>query len=120
MQTFPKLCVCVLLVSVTCAAPQSYSAPQANEYAAPMPYNFQWAVNDQYSGNDYSHTQSNDGQATQGEYRVQLPDGRLQIVTFYDNGDGYNAEVTYEGEAQYPQQQGGAGGGYSAPQNSYN
>ena len=70
-----------------------------------MPYNFQWAVQDQYSGNDYSHTQQNDGKVTSGEYRVALPDGRTQIVTFYDDGNGYQAEVTYEGEAQYPQQQ---------------
>ena len=33
---------------------------------------------------------------------MQLPDGRLQKVTYTVNGDsGFVADVTYEGEAQY-------------------
>ena len=77
-----------------------------------MPYSFEWAVKDEYSGNDYSHQQSSDGDVTNGEYRVALPDGRLQIVTFTANdNDGFNAQVTYEGEAQYPAE--------SKAQNSY-
>ena len=36
---------------------------------------------------------------------MQLPDGRLQKVTYTVNGDsGFVADVTYEGEAQYPQE----------------
>nr|XP_027228564.1 cuticle protein 8-like [Penaeus vannamei] len=61
-----------------------------------MPYDFEWGVQDQESGNAFSHVESSDGQTTQGEYRVLLPDGRTQVVTFFDNGDGYNAIVTYE------------------------
>lgn len=40
-----------------------------------------------------------------GEYRVQLPDGRTQIVTYYaDWQTGFHADVRYEGTAQYPDQ----------------
>ncbi|CAL4120257.1 unnamed protein product, partial [Meganyctiphanes norvegica] len=61
-----------------------------------MPYDFDWGVQDEESGNQFSHVETSDGQTTQGEYRVLLPDGRTQVVTFFDNGGGFNAEVTYE------------------------
>ncbi len=39
----------------------------------------------------------------QGEYRVALPDGRTQIVTYHaDNEGGFIADVKYEGVPQYP------------------
>ena len=47
-----------------------------------MPYQFQWEVKAPEFGNDYSHQQSSDGKVTQGEYRVLLPDSRVQIVRF--------------------------------------
>ena len=61
-----------------------------------MPYEFEWQVNDIDSGNLYSHNEESDGTVTTGEYRVLLPDGRLQIVSFIDNGNGYMPTVTYE------------------------
>ena len=65
-------------------------------------YTFDYAVRDNL-GNDYGHQENRDGYNTQGSYYVQLPDGRLQKVTYYVNGDsGFVAEVSYEGEAQYP------------------
>ena len=55
-------------------------------------------------GNDYSHSQQSDGRVTTGEYRVLLPDTRVQIVRFTADENGYVADVTYEGTAQYSQQ----------------
>jgi len=76
----------------------------------PRPYNFQYDVVDPPSGNDYSQRESSDGNVVQGEYRVLLPDSRTQIVRYMaDDANGYNADVQYEGQAQYPRA-GGSGG----------
>ncbi|XP_063884559.1 cuticle protein 7-like [Scylla paramamosain] len=86
----------------------SYHAPAQYADVAPH-YNAQYAVKDDYSGNDFGAQEARDGYSTQGSYHVLLPDGRLQRVTYHVDGDsGYVAEVTYEGEAQYPQTYGHA------------
>ena len=47
-----------------------------------------------YSGSSYDSQETRDGYATQGEYRVALPDGRTQIVTYTVNDDsGFVADV---------------------------
>ncbi|CAL4171513.1 unnamed protein product, partial [Meganyctiphanes norvegica] len=97
----------------------SYSPPPQPSYAAPeepAKYDFNYAVKDDYSGNDFGHQEGRDGAYTSGSYYVQLPDGRLQKVSYTVDGDsGYAAEVTYEGEAQYPA---AAPSGYPAPEPS--
>ncbi|XP_046638561.1 pro-resilin-like [Daphnia pulicaria] len=80
------------------AAKSSYEQQQY----APMPHSFAWEVKDEPSKNDFSHQQESDGKVTTGSYRVALPDGRTQIVTYRADQNGYVAEVKYEGEAQYP------------------
>ncbi|XP_042239540.1 cuticle protein 18.6-like [Homarus americanus] len=68
----------------------------------PPRYDFNYAVKD-YNSNDFGHQESRDGYNTQGNYYVQLPDGRLERVNYYVNGDsGFIAQVEYEGEAHYP------------------
>lgn len=57
-------------------------------------------MKDQDTGDDFSHSQSNSGSGTNGEYRVKLPDGRLQIVSYTADNGGYKAEVRYEGDAE--------------------
>ncbi|XP_037071712.1 cuticle protein 21-like, partial [Pollicipes pollicipes] len=80
--------------------PASYHPePHYNEEAKPFAYNY--AVNDHYSGANFAKKEQSDGHNTQGYYSVTLPDGRVQHVKYVaDNYGGYNAEVTYEGEAQ--------------------
>ncbi|XP_068209715.1 cuticle protein 7-like [Palaemon carinicauda] len=100
----------------------SYNPPQVSrEYSdesTEAKYDFDWAVKDEYSGNDFGHQESRDGDHTQGSYYVQLPDGRLQTVTYYVDGDsGYVADVKYQGEARYPDSV--ESREYSAPRPSY-
>lgn len=65
-------------------------------------YDFDYGIKDYY-GNDFGHQETRDGYNTKGSYYVQLPDGRLQQVRYYVNGDsGFVAEVTYQGVAKYP------------------
>merc|ERR1712001_352327 len=87
-------------------APVHKPAPYHPEpaYDEPAVYQYGYAVADDYSGANFAQNENRDGYATNGEYRVALPDGRTQIVT-YSVGDaysGYVADVKYEGEATYP------------------
>jgi hypothetical protein len=69
----------------------------------PQPYTFEYDVQDKESYNDFEHSETSDYNVVTGSYRVALPDGRTQIVTYRADKDGYNADVKYEGEAQYPE-----------------
>ena len=83
---------------------------KTNIHQMPMPFGYGFGVNDQYNGIDFGHHTNSDGKVTTGEYRVLLPDGRTQIVTYRVGEDtGYEADVTYEGEARP----------YEAPEVSY-
>merc|ERR1712112_94084 len=54
-------------------------AGYTNDLAEPSPYNYQYAVADDYSGANFAQTESNDGTgAVSGSYSVNLPDGRIQ------------------------------------------
>merc|ERR1712055_162488 len=75
-----------------------------NDLAEPSPYNYQYAVSDDYSGSNFAQSESNDGTgAVTGQYSVNLPDGRVQTVIYNANDiTGNIAEVTYSGTASYP------------------
>ncbi|KAH0953327.1 hypothetical protein HN011_003124 [Eciton burchellii] len=67
-----------------------------------MPFDFNYAVKEDAFGNDYSHNAISDGEIVQGEYRVQLPDGRTQIVRYTaDWQHGFSAQVSYDGNPRY-------------------
>ncbi|XP_050720236.1 uncharacterized protein LOC127000533 [Eriocheir sinensis] len=87
--------------------PPTYAPPPPPKYGQPEPetakpaYSFDWAVKDDYSGNDFGHQETRDGYNTQGSYYVLLPDGRVEKVTYTVNGDsGFVATVEFEGEAK--------------------
>merc|ERR1712214_108516 len=73
-------------------------------YEEPAVYKYGYAVADDYSGANFESNESRDGYATSGSYRVALPDGRVQIVTYSADENGYVADVKYEGVAQYPEE----------------
>lgn len=69
----------------------------------PAHYNYEYAVLDGYTNNDFNAAESRDGYLTEGRYSVALPDGRVQTVTYtVDGGAGYVPLVEYAGEAVYP------------------
>ena len=71
-------------------------------------------MKDVATGNDFGRRETSDGETVRGEYRVQLPDGRTQIVTYTaDWRTGFHADVRYEGVATYPDQ-------YNTNNNGYN
>ncbi|XP_067209104.1 pro-resilin-like isoform X2 [Linepithema humile] len=93
-----------------------YDGHDNQDYAdnEPKAYEFGYSVKDQATGNDFGRRESSDGETVRGEYRVQLPDGRTQIVTYTaDWRTGFHADVRYEGTATYPDQ-------YNTQNNGYN
>ncbi|TRY71527.1 hypothetical protein TCAL_11943 [Tigriopus californicus] len=82
----------------------AYGNPKSEEYFPPQPYQFEYGVSDQYTGTAFKAAENQDDAGNVlGSYEVQLPDGRRQIVTYVANEKGgFNADVKYEGEAQYP------------------
>ncbi|KAK2711051.1 hypothetical protein QYM36_012277 [Artemia franciscana] len=100
--------VFILVAFIAVAASQSYPKPSYNTPAYKdkyeyRPYSFDWTVKDDPSYNDYGHQQNTDASGnTQGSYRVLLPDGRVQTVSYTVTPyGGYNADVTYSGEYNY-------------------
>jgi len=99
-----KIVLPLLLASHCLGAPQ-YPVAETYAYQPPV-YTYQYAVNDlAYSGSVFSAQESRNDLTANGDYKVALPDGRTQIVTYSVNGPegGYIADVQYEGEAAYPE-----------------
>ena len=95
-----------VLVAAAVALPAGPPPPGYHpEKQAPHPYAYQYGVNDDYSGTTFDKTESQDDYGNvQGEYKIQLPDGRLQIVTYTANHEqGFVADVKYEGTPVYPE-----------------
>merc|ERR1712106_1155704 len=87
------------LVSASPQYPVGVAAPEE-----PAVYSYNYAVNDDYTGTSFQANEAREGVPTSGSYSVALPDGRTQTVTYSvaDGYSGYVADVSYSGEAQYP------------------
>merc|ERR1712193_96469 len=82
----------------------AYPEVEEEEKFEPQPYKYEYGVQDDYSKAAFakSETQNEVGAVT-GSYKVNLPDGRIQTVTYTaDPVNGYKAVVSYEGEPVYP------------------
>ena len=68
-------------------------------YSARRPHYFAWDVQDSTHYVNMGHKEESSGKGVSGSYHVALPDGRVQTVTYRDDGYGYVADVTYSGYA---------------------
>merc|ERR1719414_2245569 len=84
--------------------PQPVYKEKEEEKFEPQPYKYEYGVSDDYSKAAFAKSESqNDVGAVTGSYKVNLPDGRIQTVTYTaDPVNGYKAVVSYEGEPVYP------------------
>merc|ERR1712002_138051 len=75
----------------------------------PSPYHYEYKVNDPKEYLDFGAEEEGDGKGdVHGQYHVQLPDGRLQHVSYHvDDYNGYIADVSYDGHAEHPSHHGG-------------
>merc|ERR1719264_2427782 len=62
-------------------------------------YQYGYQVEDLYTGDYHGHMEHTAGQLTKGEYKVKLPDGRVQVVSYEADHAGFRPRVTYEGVA---------------------
>ncbi|XP_071532430.1 adult-specific cuticular protein ACP-20-like [Panulirus ornatus] len=79
---------------------------------APPRYTYAYGVHDDHTGTNFGHNEARDGYNTEGKYYVHLPDGRIQVVSYYADEHGYHPHVSYEGVAHYPHVVSGHYGGY--------
>merc|ERR550517_1811334 len=106
MQAF----ITLAMVAAASAAPQYAAAPVVHAVAAPdlaepSPYTYTYAAADDYSKANFQQSEANDGTgAVTGSCSVNLPDGRIQTVTYNANDlTGNIATVEYSGVAAYPE-----------------
>merc|ERR1711902_156190 len=90
--------------AVAVAHPVAAGYAAADGLAEVSPYNYNYAVADDYSGSSFTASETSDGLGVKsGSYQVALPDGRTQTVTYTtDDVNGYVADVTYDGVPTYP------------------
>ena len=79
----------------------NYQEPKDSQDGPPKPFAYEYGGADK-DGRHFAKTEKKDEEGVvTGEYRVELPDGRVQIVSYRADPElGYQADVRYEGEAR--------------------
>merc|ERR1719232_1892803 len=91
-------------------------APYKEEDLPPQPYEYKYGVADDYSKSQFDKAETQDEYGNvQGSYKINLPDGRVQIVNYVSDKDGFRADVTYEGTPVFPDPPPGGYGPYKGP-----
>ncbi|KAL7635948.1 UNVERIFIED_CONTAM: hypothetical protein RMT77_013765 [Armadillidium vulgare] len=69
-------------------------------------YEFRYQVNDESEELDFGHREEKSSGEVEGYYYVLLPDSRILHVKYTaDDENGYEAEVHFEGSAEYESQE---------------
>merc|ERR1712113_191926 len=81
------------------AKPAPYKEPDYK----PQPYEYKYGVADDYSKSAFGKVETQDeyGKVV-GSYKVNLPDGRVQVVNYTADENGVVYDVQYQGEPQLP------------------
>merc|ERR1711970_1678552 len=97
-----------LLAALANRTARSQEAGYHEDYQ-PSPYHYEYKVHDPKEYLDFGAAEEGDGKGdVHGQYHVQLPDGRLQHVSYHvDDYNGYIADVSYDGHAEHPSYHGG-------------
>merc|ERR1711970_1048559 len=98
----------LLLAALATRTARSQEAGYHEDYQ-PSPYHYEYKVHDPKEYLDFGAAEEGDGKGdVHGQYHVQLPDGRLQHVSYHvDDYNGYIADVSYDGHAEHPSYHGG-------------
>ena len=80
----------------------AYAPAPSYEKEVPQPYQYQYGVQDDYSGANFAASENSDAKVVTGSYTVHLPDGRIQTVKYTaDHYNGYVADVTVSALQSY-------------------
>ncbi|XP_052123413.1 cuticle protein 19-like [Frankliniella occidentalis] len=94
-QSYSRLSVPVAASSVVVVEPEIIAYPR---------YGFKYGVEDPKTGDVKDQAEERDGDVVKGEYSLLQPDGRKRVVSYVsDKVNGFNAVVSYSGEAVHPQ-----------------
>ncbi|KAM3964300.1 resilin [Aphomia sociella] len=97
----------------------------SDESDEPAKYEFNYEVNDAQTGTKFGHSEQRDGDTATGEYNVELPDGRKQVVEYEAGLQGYKPQIRYEDNNRISQggdqgyQQGGPGSSFPGSDNLF-